>query len=225
MTKEYVIYALLDPRTDAVRYIGLTMDAKGREYDHKTKSGAGHYGAWKRSLLKLGLTPEMIILEENLTREEAGERERFWIAYGKEYGWQLVNLTDGGDIGCPGYKHTPEARARIAKAKRGSGGWHHTPEAKAKISEASRRTPRNREWRERISKAQTNKPKPHKGQPRSEECKAKLSKAHLGKKHTEEAKRKIGEASKGRRCSEETKAKMRAAALKWRAERRSAKND
>jgi hypothetical protein len=47
-------------------------------------------------------------------------RERFWIAHGRELGWELFNLTDGGD-GLHGLIPSAEHRRKISEAhKRGS---------------------------------------------------------------------------------------------------------
>lgn len=204
MTTEYVVYALLDPRTNVVRYIGLTSMPRERKRAHQNGEGAAYCGCWERSLIEKGLRPEFKILESGLTLQEAGDREAHWITYGHQQDWQLTNLSGGGE---GGGKHAEETKAKIAEAQRGRS-WHHTPEAKAKIGEASRRAPRTEEWCRRISEGLTGRTHPHKGVPRSEECKAKLRAANLGRQHTEETKRKIGDAGRGRKHSEETKAKI-----------------
>ncbi len=98
-----LIYGLYDPRTDALRYIGKTKSArcKVRLMEHcssKTIKQRHHRSVWIQSLLKLGLKPEMRVIEET-TEQCWQERERFWVEYFRHRGADLTNTTDGGDGG------------------------------------------------------------------------------------------------------------------------------
>jgi hypothetical protein len=144
------IYVLIDPRDGAVRYVGKTSHPCTRRSDHMSEargSTGNHRLHWLRALLALGLEPSLEVIEE--VAGNGNEEERRWIAAYREEGHDLVNATDGGE----GVAMTPEVRARIGAAKRGS---THTdascqqmsasasvrwarPEQKAAMSEANRR--------------------------------------------------------------------------------------
>jgi hypothetical protein len=58
------IYGLVDPRTDAVRYVGKAAGPKRRLKEHWVRrSGTGVKNAWLRELDAEGLRPVMVILE------------------------------------------------------------------------------------------------------------------------------------------------------------------
>jgi hypothetical protein len=76
------IYELLDPETQAVRYIGQSRAAVKRLRWHLWAATAGRpyrVYRWIRSLTSRGLTPIMSILE-NCPEDDADAREQFWIS-------------------------------------------------------------------------------------------------------------------------------------------------
>lgn len=100
------IYALSDPDTGAVRYIGKAVDARKRLAGHmrEVRRKSPLY-SWLGKLRAEGRVPVLSIIE---TCEDADwrERERFHIAAARAAG-VVLNLADGGDEpGCP-----PEVRA------------------------------------------------------------------------------------------------------------------
>lgn len=113
------IYGLVDPRTGEVRYIGKTVNGERRLRSHRSqmKGDRSHKGAWLRQLRKLGLTFEMNVLEV-ASPDLLLERESVWIAFGREQGWPLTNLTNGGE-GLHGHKFSQEHREKISIANRG----------------------------------------------------------------------------------------------------------
>lgn len=91
------IYALVDPRTDEVRYVGATIDVTRRYRAHLTHQldRDTPRAAWLNELLALGLKPELLVIEES----SAGswpERETFWILSYRAAGCDLTNISDGG---------------------------------------------------------------------------------------------------------------------------------
>jgi hypothetical protein len=94
----------------------------------------------------------------------------------------LQNRTAGGD-GSSGYKHTPEARAKISSSKKGK---IFSAEHRAKLSAAN------------------------KGKTFSAEHRAKMSAANKGKTHSAETRAKMSAAKEGKILSSETRAKMSA---------------
>lgn len=132
------IYALLDPRDNAVRYVGKTkMALEYRLASHisSCQRANNHRTNWLRKLLRLGLRPIIQLLEVVL-EEEWQDAERRWISQFRDAGARLTNSTNGGD-GLT--EPTPETRAKLSAALRGKPGRHttkHTPEAIAKMRAA-----------------------------------------------------------------------------------------
>lgn len=78
-------------------YIGITNNVERRVASHK------HASQTKKSPLYdcMRKYPEwkLTVMETYKTREEANEAEKYWISYGRENYWQLLNLADGGEGG------------------------------------------------------------------------------------------------------------------------------
>jgi hypothetical protein len=91
------IYALIDPRTREIRYIGKSSSARRRLYGHLRDARGGknlHSCNWVRSLLAAGFTPEVLILEE--CEGDGVVQERYHISLGRADGLRLCNHTEGG---------------------------------------------------------------------------------------------------------------------------------
>lgn len=138
------IYGLVDPRTSALRYIGKTVVPKDRVRQHikESRRGVTRRERWVASLTKIGLRPEIVVIEE--VGKEWADAEKFWIAYYRTIGADLVNATPGGE-GVVGPK-SPEHKEKLAAALRG----RKPPNFGKKASE---------ETRKRISEVQIGKPK------------------------------------------------------------------
>jgi hypothetical protein len=102
---KYLIYMLLDPRTNRIRYVGkTTYTLNHRLHCHLSEARRdptkNYRTKWINSLLKLNIKPLIELIEET-NQEEWEMKERYWIKYYKEYakdkGYKLVNGTDGGD--------------------------------------------------------------------------------------------------------------------------------
>ena len=191
MEKKYYIYAHINAVKNEIFYIG-----KG--YGKRAFIKSNRSSIWKRTVKKYNYVID--ILEDNLTEEEAFEREKFYIAkigrrdLGKG---TLINFTNGGE---------------------GSSGMIISEETRKKKSEASKGRKNSEETINRMKIAQQN---------RSDETKQKMSKSMKGRKFSDETKQKLSEAKKGkspwnkgikgcgkgRITSEETKQKQREAAL------------
>lgn len=126
------IYALTDPETGAIRYIGKSIRPYQRLTNHCNEQARCHRTNWIRSLRSRGLRPALVILETLPPGADWQSAERRWIAHGREQGWPLTNSTSGGD-GVPDL--SPESRARIEAAWRGR---KHKPETLALYSEIRR---------------------------------------------------------------------------------------
>ena len=111
------IYALCDPRTLEVRYVGKADNIYERLYKHLHEKEVTHKAKWIQSLLNLGMLPIYQILEECDTSIWQ-QREKDWIAFEKKIGCNLTNATIGGDGVMDGKHHTFEARAKIKVARK-----------------------------------------------------------------------------------------------------------
>lgn len=161
---------------------------------------------------------EVEILFDNISWEEAQKKEIEFIAlYGKRDNGTgtLVNIADGGE-GSKGFKHTEEAKKKIAE------------ESKNRI-----RKPISEKTKQKIRETLTGRVGSNKGFKHTEETKLKLRLINLGKtgpnkgkKMSEETKAKIRETKrlnpvirKGNIVTEETKEKIRQTLLKYYAQK------
>lgn len=200
--RHWKIYTLSDPRTEKVRYVGVTFRGKARYNEHLSRAVTGgktHRDCWIRSLIAAGLRPTYQILEEG-QGDGWQAAERRWIAHYREVS-ELVNHTDGGD-GAPGYVPTPELRERWSKMRAGVPyapgrvpamlGKHHTLEAVEKIRATSTGRVMPDSMKQKVSQAR-------KGKPLSAAHRERLSASHRGKTLSEEHKRKIANTTTNRK--------------------------
>lgn len=172
------IYKLIDPRTDEIRYVGKTETTLKKRYSvhlRDAKNGTEWYvSRWIRQLLSYDMLPVMEVIEECF-EETWAEREIYWIAYGRQMGWRLTNLTDGGD---------------------GTSGWVASEKTKRNISEAKKGKKNTDEHNRRIGEAKIGN-QYHRGHKHTNETLLKIGEAQRGKKHTDEHRRKNSEAHQG----------------------------
>lgn len=89
----YFVYALIDPRTDAVAYIGISFNATWRFSQHlKCDSTNNAKNTWIKELQSEGLNPVLKILETVETSEVARKREMYWIKYFASQQMPLRNI-------------------------------------------------------------------------------------------------------------------------------------
>ncbi len=91
------IYALIDPRTEEIRYIGKTCNIKERFNKHKStaKHCRTHKEKWINSLQKINLQPKLKILITSI-EQLLNNLEIELIKHYKQF-CKLVNGTAGGD--------------------------------------------------------------------------------------------------------------------------------
>src|SRR5437660_1595370 len=99
------IYALCEPDTKAVRYVGKADSVKARLKNHKNEKRTTRKCRWLASLHRRGLAPVVILLEE-VADDSWQTAERRWIAYFRERGCDLCNHTDGGEGLCGASEET-----------------------------------------------------------------------------------------------------------------------
>ena len=125
-----LIYALLDPDTSEVRYIGKTTNGLRRAKAHLWPSSrhgkTDRKNRWINSLVAKGKTPAICILAHYDDATDLYQAECDYIALYKHLGARLTNTTPGGESGpsMPGELHPMWGRT-------------HTPEVKRRLSEAA----------------------------------------------------------------------------------------
>ncbi len=186
MEKKIVVYLHRRKDTNEVFYVGIGL--KDRPYDIR-----GRNNHWRNIVNKVGFNTE--IIEDNLTWEEACERERYWIKF---YGRRdlkegnLVNMTDGGN-GAFGLKHSTESKERIRRALVGKS---FSEEHKKKISKT------------RIEKGiAIGKNNNMFGKKHTEESKLKMG-VNIGRKFSEESRKRMSDSHRGLKRTEEQKINM-----------------
>lgn len=112
------IYALADPQTGHIRYIGKSNNPVIRLKRHisstRVEKDITHRTNWIRKLLQFGKKPSLLILEW-VPMSAWPLAERKWIALYKSQGEPLINHTSGGD-GYIGGKLDQETKTKISIA-------------------------------------------------------------------------------------------------------------
>lgn len=157
----HLVYALIDPISGFIRYIGKTSEAQlaYRIKSHTYTKAKTHKGFWIRSLRQSGLHFEVLVLEHYATHALALEGEQSWISLCRSWNLPLTNATDGGE-GSSGAKRSQETKELIRTKLLGKS---RSLDVRLKIATG------------------------HTGLKHSSITKQRMSKAHLGRKHTEVA--------------------------------------
>ena len=89
----YSIYALIDPRDNITRYIGITEKPVNQRVQQHLLGNDGNVNkiAWINELDQLGISPIVEVLEQVESKEEALEREIYWIRYYLDLNAPLMN--------------------------------------------------------------------------------------------------------------------------------------
>ncbi len=88
----FYIYALVDPRTSAVRYVGITTNPALRLASHRFRPASDQMRQWVRELSKEKLRPSLQVLATTYSREESARLENQFIdAYEIHQGGRLLN--------------------------------------------------------------------------------------------------------------------------------------
>jgi len=180
------IYVLNDPRTGQIRYVGKADNPFRRWQSHcSAVKRRTHKSSWVLELRRLGLVPELEILEE-VPYNQWEEIEREYIRVFRMVGIRLTNCQSGGEG--PGsksehhnfgkrWKHSDEERA--AKSLRMLGRKVSSDTCK-KISVALTGKKLSPEHAEKCRKGGLGKTPWNKGLEMPEDYRKKLSLAHIG---------------------------------------------
>ena len=136
---QWYVYALKDPVSDEVRYIGWTCNTEKRLRTHissgRCHTPRTHRACWIKSLLTRGLRPLMEVLDSGFG--DPAPAEIAWIAKMRQAGVCLTNATDGGD-GAAGYRFSKEGLHNLSVSHRG---YVMPPDQRERISASLRRLP------------------------------------------------------------------------------------
>lgn len=153
MPETTFIYALRDPRTQEIRYIGKSDSPKQRMRSHigNATRENNHRSHWILLLRSFNLQPLLQIVDE-VIRCEWQAAEAAYILFYKEEGCNLLNGSPGGEgtgsgVDHPmfGRKHSHAIRAKWSAERSGHRntwfGKTHSPESRDKISYTKRSNP------------------------------------------------------------------------------------
>jgi hypothetical protein len=116
------VYALCDPRSGAVRYVGVTarplwQRLKEHIYEARNMRGGRRKCLWLAGLLDAGKRPYIILLARCSEREWESA-EKLWVRRMRRNGTRyLLNEADGG-LGQHGRHHSPLVRQKIGDGVR-----------------------------------------------------------------------------------------------------------
>lgn len=165
-----ILYVLCDPESDVPRYVGITgRTISHRLGQHLTDKEKNHKSRWIQKLGRIGKRPTIIPVVNELSLQEAVTLERFFIASLREFGFNLTNISSGGESGNFGVVASTETREKQRRAKLGK-----------KLS---------RETREKMRLAQLGSDKNRLGKTHSPEAREKMRRAHASPKAWEARKR------------------------------------
>jgi hypothetical protein len=215
----FLVYGLIDPLTGELRYVGKSSWGMKRPKQHLQSTGRKgntHLKNWLRRLYKDGQQlPAILILRECVSDIEALAQEVVLIALFRQAGFNLANITEGGEGSC-GWYHSAETISKIRESNKGK---KMSYEARCKISACKIGKKFSQESRDNMSKAQLKREHnpedtakaraANLGLKRSEETKAKLRAAWVGRVVSKETCEKISAGGLGKKRSEEARANMK----------------
>lgn len=202
------IYALIDPRTNEIRYVGKARNVEKRLSRHLHEKADTYKCRWVNEMRRSGLAPVIFTLESFIDPDDSQwpEAERFWISYLKSIGCRLTNADGGGKSGFKkspesiaklrGLKRSPEQLARMSSARIGKSpsresiekakitrrktGWRPSPEMRLKMSLRLKGIKLSDEHKQKLSNSKS-------GIVFSAEHIENLRLSHLGKKQSQES--------------------------------------
>ncbi len=214
----FLIYALVDPVSLEIRYIGKSSSGLTRPKGHLRESTLKdhlhtHKNRWIQGLTAAARTYEIEVLEYP-SEQELDEAEKKWIRVGRAEGWPLTNVTDGGDGQSRGYAPSLEARKNMRAAQLGR---RHSAEALANMSRVQRGHVVTADTRKKLAdwnrgrKASPEMLQKMRGRIASDATRAKMSASAKSVVHSDEAHEKTAAWHRGKKRGVETRAKMSAA--------------
>jgi DNA invertase Pin-like site-specific DNA recombinase len=196
------IYALCQPETGEVRYVGKSTDVDRRYCQHLAPwnlAKKSKKNSWLKSLLARSVEPMLVVLEE-VPAEEAGDVERWWIDC-----YRLGRLTNGTAGGEGNQGMSAEARARMGLRKFNAGAAREIRERFAAGETTVELAEEFGVTRHTVGNVVRGKTWPEAGGPITTAIARRWPKeageaarlATLGRQRSEETKKKISEATRG----------------------------
>jgi hypothetical protein len=204
----YYVYEHWRLDRDECFYVG--KGKAGRAYSMKSRNR--HHQAICSKLNRTGSAMEVRIVASGLEEAAALELECERIAFWRNSGCDLTNLTNGGE-GISGFKHSDETRQKLSNLNKGMPatfkGKKHTDNTKRLLSEIAKKRGAPKLTLEQQEKASAW----HRGRKRSPETCAKISAKAKGRPSPNKGK---PSHNKGSTLPLEVRAKMsEAAKLRW----------
>jgi len=132
--KEYILYVLIDPSTNEIRYVGQTsMKLHRRLACHISKREKTYKKDWINSLLIKNLKPIIQEVYKFYSQDEVNIAEINLINEYKNKGIRLTNLVAGGNV-TTGYKFTEKQKEKMRGRKPHNLGKVLSAEQKKEIS-------------------------------------------------------------------------------------------
>lgn len=152
-SNSFRVYELIDPRTDEIKYVGVTgLDLLDRLVDHIREEMNLRKRGWIRELLSESRSPTIREVSYHTDRNLALIHEKRLIEAYLESGIDLLN-SHGASLETRkrmseaakrrphrSIPHTPESRKRISEAKRGQKYRPRSEEHRKKLSESTRKS-------------------------------------------------------------------------------------
>lgn len=146
------IYILRHPLTNKIRYVGKTNNIKKRLKNHINATRRGvksHKNNWIKGLLNEGLKPKMEVIDE-IDSDNWVWLEQYWIAQFKAWGFNLTNMTDGGEnppswLGRTHSDEYKEVRRKLMTEDNPM--WYKTKEEKVEQQRKATETKKFRGWK------------------------------------------------------------------------------
>lgn len=131
-----IVYALLDPRTHRIRYIGKSKNGLLRPLSHQAYGHSPALHAWLRDLSACKCEYGVLILAEATTTDQLAMLEAHWITVAHRFGWPLTNKARPKDT-------LPDAEMPPGK-KWSVRDWRRDPTVRARLEEAREKRPASR---------------------------------------------------------------------------------
>jgi len=114
------IYTLTDPNTNMVRYVGKTNNLNNRLKSHicTAKKYNSHKNNWIKKLLIMNLKPIIDIIDIIDDESYWEPVEQYWISQFKTWGFNLVNVSDGGENPPILKSHSEETKQKLSLIKK-----------------------------------------------------------------------------------------------------------
>lgn len=158
---KYLIYALQDPQTFEIRYIGKSANGLHRPKAHVQPSYLSkddtYKGRWIKQLLNNGFKPVIKVIQYLNNPLECIQAEIYWIDYFEKQGCPLTNSTKGG-IGSLGYFKSDKTKKKMSIARKKYLKKHPMPTGKDHNRYGVKRTQEEKRLISERTKEQMNNP-------------------------------------------------------------------